>query len=116
VQIEYLDLQITLRCNAHCANCIKLCGMDSLTGLDYSDTDLTSQQLDAIIADAGAADARIDHLVVTGGEPLLQGAALGDPQMQQSYLSMLMFGIQITLQVYPLTHYSFGTAWGTSLR
>lgn len=68
--IEYLDLQITLRCNCACRNCIKLCNMPE-TGLDYSQTDLSLNQVRDFARQAVAADARIANLIVTGGEPLL---------------------------------------------
>lgn len=69
-RIEYLDLQITLRCNCRCPNCIKLCSMPD-TGLDYSHTDLTLDQVVEFIRQVDAADAVIDNLIVTGGEPTL---------------------------------------------
>lgn len=68
---EYLDLQITLRCNAACSNCIKFCNLQRVTGLDYSQSDLTRGQIAAFINDVRTAGVTIDNLVVTGGEPLL---------------------------------------------
>ena len=68
--IDYLDLQITLRCNCRCRNCIKLCNMPE-TGLDYSQTDLTLDQVADFARQAIAAEAQIANLIVTGGEPLL---------------------------------------------
>jgi len=70
-KFEYLDLQITLRCNAACKNCIKFCGMQELTGLDYSHSDLTLDQVAQFAAEAAASGVKIDNLVVTGGEPVL---------------------------------------------
>ena len=35
-----IDIQITLRCNGGCKNCIKFCCMEEITGLNYDDTDL----------------------------------------------------------------------------
>lgn len=75
-RIEYLDLQITLRCNARCPNCIKLCNIAD-TGLDYSGADMTWEQVERFADQAAAADCWIEHLVVTGGEPLLH------PQVEQ---------------------------------
>ena len=42
---RYIDLQITLRCNTKCLNCIEFCNMDNLTGLNYNDTDMSLEQI-----------------------------------------------------------------------
>lgn len=73
---QTLDVQVTLRCNARCRNCIKLCGMDDVTGLDYSQTDMTLDQI-ATLRDE-LADRFVHHgtmvigvLCLTGGEAML---------------------------------------------
>ena len=68
-----LDLLITLRCNAKCLNCIKFCNMKSLTGLDYSDSDMTINQIKLFIQQVKNLNSKpaINTLYITGGEPLL---------------------------------------------
>ena len=68
-----LDLQITLKCNAHCHNCIKFCNMENITGLDYSKSDMTMKQIDWFIKQVEEKDITklFDTICVTGGEPLL---------------------------------------------
>ena len=66
---EYLDLQITLRCNAACRNCIKFCNLADVTGLTYWDSDLSIDQMEQFCRDAVDSRTTIQNLVVTGGEP-----------------------------------------------
>lgn len=68
-----LDICITLRCNAHCKNCIELCNMQEVTGIDYSDSDMTLSQIDNFIDQVQAQGRQqvFDQVGVTGGEPLL---------------------------------------------
>lgn len=69
-----LDILVTLRCNGGCRNCNKLCGMENITGLNYSNTDMTLPMLHHIIEDVKALRGPqpvIDRLYLTGGEPLL---------------------------------------------
>ena len=66
-----LDLQITLRCNAHCLNCIKFCNMKQQTGLDYSDSDMTENQIDRFCMHLRHCNAAFKTIFITGGEPLL---------------------------------------------
>ncbi len=40
-----LDLCITYRCNQSCRNCIEFCNLADITGLDYSDSDMTLSQI-----------------------------------------------------------------------
>lgn len=73
---KFLDLQVTLRCNAKCLNCIKMCNMKNITGLDYSDSDMTLDQIDRFVKQVKyvhetKCDVVIENLYVTGGEPLL---------------------------------------------
>lgn len=75
---DILDLLVTLRCNAGCRNCIKLCNMqDALPGLDYSDSDMTVEQICALaenIADVAQSQPdkkAVGVLCITGGEALL---------------------------------------------
>ena len=73
IVIANLDLQITLRCNASCRNCIKFCNKESITGLDYSDSDMTLGQIDEVVRQIKSLQntTMINCIVVTGGEPLL---------------------------------------------
>ena len=64
-----LDLQITLRCNSHCLNCIKFCNMKQQTGLDYSDSDMTEPQIDKFCNQLKPGTFK--SIYITGGEPLL---------------------------------------------
>ena len=68
-----LDILITLRCNATCRNCIEFCNMQDVTGLDYSDSDMTLGQIDHFIDQVRASGRRpvFGNVTVTGGEPLL---------------------------------------------
>jgi len=68
-----LDLQITLRCNAHCLNCIKFCNMKQQTGLDYSDSDMTIDQIDKAINQIKSFERPnvFKSIFITGGEPVL---------------------------------------------
>lgn len=68
----HLDLCITLRCNSFCKNCIILCNKKKITGLDYSDSDMTLNQIDNFIHQVKLLDKNtIGSVNVTGGEPLL---------------------------------------------
>ena len=83
-----LDLLITLRCNARCANCIELCNSRDRTGLDYSDSDMTLGQIHNLVRqvrELGVAPL-FTTVSVTGGEPLLH------PQVEQ-IVSVLRDGI-----------------------
>ena len=40
-----IDLCVTLRCTAACPNCVRFCNMSAVTGLDYSDSDMTMGQI-----------------------------------------------------------------------
>lgn len=104
--IEYLDLQITLRCNARCANCIKFCNLERVTGLDYSDSDLSLDQVNVVIDDIRAADAQIANLVVTGGEPLLHSDAAEivahlQAELVPHYVKRIRLNTNLTLPVPP---------------
>lgn len=67
---DFLDLQIILRCNAKCLNCIEFCNMKHLTGLDYSDSDMTLDQIDKFISNIKEFNKPvIENLYITGGEP-----------------------------------------------
>lgn len=75
-----LNVAITLRCNARCLNCIRLCGDNGWSGLDYSGTDMTLDQIEHVIRDVEAIAMLtgvrpiIGALCVTGGEPSLHPA------------------------------------------
>lgn len=104
IAIDYLDLQITLRCNAACLNCIKLCNLGRITGLDYRDSDLTLDQVRAVIQDVRRVDARINHLVVTGGEPLLHPDAvriveLLERELVPAHVGRVLVNSNLTLPV-----------------
>lgn len=68
-----LNLCITLRCNANCRNCMKFCNKEEITGLDYSDSDMTLGQIDNFISHVEKLGGKpvFDCLDITGGEPLL---------------------------------------------
>lgn len=69
----WLDLLITLRCNAACPNCMKFCNMKEVTGLDYSQSDMTIGQIEEFMRQVKEVDTRhiFFTVTVTGGEPLL---------------------------------------------
>ena len=68
-----IDLQITLRCNVKCPNCIKFCNMKDSTGLNYSDSDMTMDQIDNFIQQIKNLNhkGKYQLVCITGGEPLL---------------------------------------------
>jgi hypothetical protein len=71
-----LDIEITLRCNGHCKNCIKLCCTEDRTNLDYSHHDLSLHQIQTVINQIKALGDKHNQIVfntifITGGEPLL---------------------------------------------
>jgi hypothetical protein len=66
-----LDLCITYRCNQSCPNCVEFCGRKDITGLDYSDSDMTMEQIDQFCAQISATRPPLETLSITGGEPLL---------------------------------------------
>ena len=68
-----LDVCITLRCNATCRNCIEFCNRGYVTGLDYSDSDMTLGQIAEFVHQVEGMDPaqRFTRITVTGGEPLL---------------------------------------------
>lgn len=72
-----LDVQITLRCNLRCRNCIKLCGAEDVTGMPYGEeTDMTEGQFAKVLADARRVSNELGRpavgtFCITGGEPLL---------------------------------------------
>ena len=72
-----LDVQITLRCNAACQNCIKFCNSKSITGLDYSTTDMTFNHISALLCDVANIGGKVfDIVCVTGGEPFVHPDAV----------------------------------------
>jgi hypothetical protein len=71
-----IDLAVTLRCNWKCRNCLRFCEMKDVTGLDYSDSDMTLGQIRNFISEVEALGQKKNHVVfnvlqVSGGEPLL---------------------------------------------
>lgn len=67
-----LDLNITLRCNGHCLNCIKFCNRGDITGLDYSKSDMTMGQIDNFVEQVKSFPKNVvENINITGGEPLL---------------------------------------------
>lgn len=74
---ETLDVQVTLRCNFHCANCIKFSNMEKPTGLDYSNTDMGVDQIWLLREEIEELHNKVTEspvigiLCFTGGEPTL---------------------------------------------
>lgn len=66
-----LDLCITYRCNGACPNCVEFCNRDDVTGLDYSDSDMTLEQIEMFCEQVRSARPPIKLISITGGEPLL---------------------------------------------
>lgn len=100
----WLDLCITLRCNAACPNCIKLCNLEDITGLDYSDSDMTIGQIDEFIRQVEEIDTRrfAFTVTVTGGEPLLHPQIIEmmiklNALKEQGYISDLAINTNGTL-------------------
>ena len=73
----HLDIVITLRCNGACRNCIRLCASALSTGLDYSDLDMTTSDVEYVITDIQRLSCEtgvkpvINELCLSGGEPTL---------------------------------------------
>jgi hypothetical protein len=72
---ESLEIVVTLRCNARCRNCIRLCNRQDL-GLDYSGLDITEEQFALVLQQVQELPRAIGQrafgvLCLTGGEPLL---------------------------------------------
>lgn len=110
-----LDVQVTLRCNAACRNCIKLCNMGVVTGLDYSDTDITLEQAAMIQEELLALAAQhgrpiMSVLCLTGGEPLLHPqirelAAIFAP-LVPVVADMFMINTNGSVEMPELSHYA----------
>jgi len=68
-----LDICITLRCNTNCLNCIKFCNKEDITGLDYSDSDMTMGQINEFVYQIESLNIKnlFASICLTGGEPLL---------------------------------------------
>jgi len=67
-----LDLCITLRCNQNCLNCYRFCNKKEITGLDYSDLDMTLGQVDNFVHQVREHKmGLLDTVSITGGEPLI---------------------------------------------
>jgi len=73
-----IDVQVALKCNWNCKNCIKFCGMEDITGLDYSTSFLSMEQVDKFINDMKMVYEHNNKpgrfccvVYLTGGEPLL---------------------------------------------
>ena len=73
MKIAKLDICVTLRCNAYCKNCLRFCNLKDITGLDYSDSDMTMGQIDHFIDQMRALKGQfmLRSLNLSGGEPLL---------------------------------------------
>ena len=73
MKIVKLDICVTLRCNAYCKNCLRFCNLKDITGLDYSDSDMTMGQIDYFIDQMRALKGQfmLRSLNLSGGEPLL---------------------------------------------
>jgi organic radical activating enzyme len=71
-----IDLAVTLRCNWKCRNCLRFCEMYDLTGLDYSDSDMSLDQINLFISQVENIWLESGNMVfsvvqLSGGEPLL---------------------------------------------
>jgi hypothetical protein len=68
-----IEFEVTLRCNTYCSNCLRFCNMKDLTGLDFSDTDITIEQTEKLIKDIEKLGPKtvVYKILITGGEPLL---------------------------------------------
>jgi hypothetical protein len=73
VVYDMIDVAVTLRCNNFCINCIRFCNMESVTGLDYKDSDMSLDQIEKFITQVEKLDVHplIGTVMLTGGEPLL---------------------------------------------
>lgn len=72
---ESLEIVITLRCNARCRNCIRLCNSEDL-GLDYSGLDMTIENVTQALTEVAQLFEThgrpvFDVVCITGGEPTL---------------------------------------------
>lgn len=77
---ESLEIVITLRCNARCLNCIRLCNSEDWTGLDYSGLDMTVEEVESVLDEVRCLHdlsgyAPFGAICLTGGEPLLHPQA-----------------------------------------
>ncbi len=94
---ESLEVVITLRCNAQCRNCIRLCSSKVTTGLDYRDLDMTLDDVRQIIGDIADVYADTGRQVfgtvcITGGEPTLHPQLLDIWRLCRSLLPPYMIG------------------------
>ena len=72
---RWLEVIITLRCNAMCMNCLRLCNA-KWSGMDYKGLDMSEGQFDRVLDDVlqlahSAGQPAFDVFSLTGGEPLL---------------------------------------------
>lgn len=96
-----LNVQVTLRCNAFCRNCIKFCNMEDVTGLDSSHTDLTLDQV-ALLAEELRRMAKrkrepvATFLCLTGGEATIHPQIIGIVRLLEPLVSEgVVGGLQI---------------------
>lgn len=70
---DTIDIIITLKCNLKCLNCIKFCHMDDITGLDYSNYDMTIGHINNFIHQVKELNYKpvFNTICITGGEALL---------------------------------------------
>ena len=71
-----LDILITLRCNASCKNCIEFCNSYDRTGLDFTNMDMSLEQIKLFCEETRIVWGKQTiplwgRVVITGGEPLL---------------------------------------------
>ena len=76
MKIGKLDICVTLRCNADCVNCLRFCNKSLHTGLGYTDSDMTLEQIDYFIDEMRSHKGKfmLRSLNLSGGEPLLHPA------------------------------------------
>jgi hypothetical protein len=71
-----IDVEVTLRCNWNCKNCIRFCSREKELGLDYSDSDMSIGQIKNFIKQVKEIAIKTrrqvaDIVCISGGEPLL---------------------------------------------
>ena len=73
---EQLEVLVTLRCNASCRNCLRLCNMDDWTGLGHLGPDMTDEEFSLVVSDVlklhqATGEPALRSMSLTGGEPFL---------------------------------------------
>lgn len=103
-----IDFCVTLRCNAKCPNCVEMCNTKNVTGLDYSDSDMTLGQIEYFINEVKLLGRKNigEGLGLTGGEPLLHPnieeiVKKFEELVSQGYFKFMVVSSNLTVPIPP---------------